>query len=275
MAWLKWLMIAVALGYGGLLALMYVFQRSLQYFPDVRHVLPAEAGLPQAEEVTFQSDDGERLLAWYVPARDDKKLVLYFQGNAGGLDLRADRFNWLTADGTGVLALCYRGYGGSTGKPTEDGLISDARAAYQFASAQFPASRIVLFGESLGTAVAIALAAERPVAGVILDAPFTSAVDVAAAAYPFAPVRWLMKDTFRSDRRIANVSVPLLVMHGEQDRIIPIEYAERLFALAHDPKRLVRFARGGHVNLDGFGAPEAVTEFLAALDNHSPANMIR
>src|SRR5882757_2429866 len=129
MSWLKGVIIIAVLIYAALLAAMYLFQRALQYFPDITRTLPAQAGLPQAEEVTFQSDDGERLLAWYVPARDDKKLVLYFQGNAGGLDLRADRFNWLTADGTGLLALRYRGYGGSTGHPSEDGLIRDARAA--------------------------------------------------------------------------------------------------------------------------------------------------
>ena len=262
---LKWLMIAAVLVYGGLLALMYVFQRALLYFPDAAHTLPAQAGLPQAEEVTFQSDDGEQLIAWYVPAREAKKLVLYFQGNAGGLNLRADRFSWLIADGTGLLALRYRGYGGSTGTPTEDGLIRDARAAYNFASARAPAKRIVLFGESLGTGVAVALAAERAIAGLILDAPFTSAVDVGAAAYPFAPVRWLMKDTFHSDERIGRVSAPLLVLHGEQDRIVPIRFGERLFALANEPKRMVRFPQGGHVNLDGFGAPKAVKEFLAGL----------
>jgi fermentation-respiration switch protein FrsA (DUF1100 family) len=265
MSTLKWLLIVAVLGYGGVLALMYVFQRALQYFPDTTHTLPAQAGLRQAEEVTFQSDDGERLLAWYMPARDGKKLVLYFQGNAGGLNLRADRFNWLTADGTGLLALCYRGYGGSSGRPSEDGLIRDARAAYQFASVRVPANRIVLFGESLGSAVAIALAAEQPSAGVILDAPFTSAADVGANAYPFAPVRWLMKDPFHSDRRIGRVTAPLLVLHGEQDRIVPIGFAERLFALANEPKRMVRFAQGGHVNLDGFGAPNAIKEFLAGL----------
>ena len=177
---------------GGLLALMFVFQRALMYFPDATHTLPAFAGLPQAEEVTLASDDGETLIAWYVGPRGDKPIVIYFQGNAGALDLRAERFTWLTADGTGLLALCYRGYGGSTGKPSEAGLVRDARAAYDFASARYPAERIVLFGESLGAAVAIALAAERAVAGVILDAPFTSAADVGAAAYPFAPVRWLV-----------------------------------------------------------------------------------
>jgi fermentation-respiration switch protein FrsA (DUF1100 family) len=242
-----------------------VFQRALMYFPDATHTLPAQAGLPQAEEVTFQSGDGEMLVAWYVPARDGKKLVIYFQGNAGGLNLRAERFTWLTADGTGLLALAYRGYGGSTGRPSEDGLIRDARAAYDFARARVPANRIVLFGESLGTAVATELAADHEIAGLILDAPFTSAADVGAAAYPFAPVRWLIKDTFHSDERIGRVSAPLLVLHGERDRIVPIAFAEKLFALAREPKRMVRFPEGGHVNLDDHGAAKVVKEFLAGL----------
>ena len=125
-----------------------------------------------------------RLIAWHVPPHGTKPVVVYFHGNAGALDLRAGRFRWLTADGTGLVALSYRGYGGSTGKPTEDGLILDATAAYDFATARYPARRIVLWGESLGTAVAIALAAEREVGGLILDAPFTSIADVGAAAYP-------------------------------------------------------------------------------------------
>jgi fermentation-respiration switch protein FrsA (DUF1100 family) len=265
MSWLKWFFIAAVLGYGGLLALMYVFQRSLLYFPDPVHRLPAPSGLPKAQEVTLQSDDGERLVAWYVPARDGKKLVLYFQGNSGGLDLRAERFTWLTADGTGLLALFYRGYGGSSGTPTEDGLIRDARAAYDFAAAQAPANHIVLFGESLGSGVAVALGAEPKIGGMILDAPFTATEDVAASAYPFVPVRRLMKDTFHSDRRIGRVMAPLLVLHGEQDNVVPIRFGERLFALANEPKRMARFPQGGHVNLDGFGAPKAIKEFLAGL----------
>jgi len=265
MTWLKWIAILAFLAYGGMLTLMYVFQRALLYFPDTAHTLPAQAGLDSAIEVTLHSDDGETLIAWYIPPHDRKKLVLYFQGNAGGLSLRADRFKWLTADGTGLLALRYRGYGGSTGAPTEDGLIRDSEAAYAFASAQVPATRVVLFGESLGTAVALALAAERPSAGVILDAPFTSIEDVAAAAYWFAPVRWLMKDTWHSDRRVGSINAPLLVLHGEQDRLVPIRFSERLFALAKEPKRMLRFSQGGHVNLDGFGAPKAVQEFLAGL----------
>ncbi|HWC92994.1 MAG TPA: alpha/beta hydrolase [Pseudolabrys sp.] len=260
---LKWLLLAVA-GYGALLVLMYVFQRSLMYFPDTKRTPPALAGLPQAEEVALRSSDGERLIAWHVPPRAGQKLVIYFQGNAGGLDLRAERFGRLTADGTGVLALCYRGYGGSTGSPSEAGLIRDALAAYDYAVARHPAARIVLWGESLGTGVAVALAAEREVGGVILDAPFSSIADVGAAAYPFAPVRWLIKDPFHSDRRIARVRAPLLIRHGEDDAVVPIRFGERLFALANEPKRFERFAGEGHVITDERGGMDSVRAFLAA-----------
>ena len=259
---LKWLLVAAA-GYGVLLVLMYVFQRSLMYFPDTKRTPPALAGLPQAEEVALVSSDGEKLIAWHVPPRAGKKLVIYFQGNAGGLDLRAERFGRLTADGTGVLALCYRGYGGSTGSPSEAGLIRDALAAYDYAVARQPAARIVLWGESLGTGIAVALAAERDVGGVILDAPFSSIADVGAAAYPFAPVRWLIKDPFHSDRRIARVHAPLLIRHGEGDAVVPIRFGQRLFALANEPKRFERFAGEGHVITDERGGMDSVRAFLA------------
>jgi fermentation-respiration switch protein FrsA (DUF1100 family) len=265
MTYLKWLLILAVVAYGGLLALMYIFQRALMYFPDAPRVAPAQAGLPRAEEVALTSSDGEKLVAWYVAPRGGKPLVLYFQGNAEGLPARVNRFTWLTADGTGLLALCYRGYGGSTGTPTESGLICDAEAAYDFARAHTPAKRIVLFGESLGTAVAVALAAGHEIGALILDAPFTSAADVGAAAYRFVPVRWSMKDTFHSDERIGRVSAPLLVLHGEQDRIVPIRFGEALFALAREPKRFVRFPQGGHVDLDDHGAAKVVKEFLAKL----------
>jgi fermentation-respiration switch protein FrsA (DUF1100 family) len=259
----KWFLIIVVLGYGGLLALMYVFQRKLMYFPDARRTAPVAAGLPQAEEITLTSSDGEKLLAWHVPPRGTKPVVIYFQGNAGALDLRVGRFQWLIADGTGLLALCYRGYGGSSGKPSEPGLIRDAIAAYDFAAARYQPSRIVLWGESLGTAVAVALAAGHKVGGLILDAPFTSAADVGAAAYPIIPVRWLIKDAWRSDLRIAGVEALILALHGERDRVVPVRFGEALFKLAKEPKRMVRFPAGTHVDLDDHGAVKVVKEFLS------------
>src|SRR3954468_10483257 len=179
MSFVKWLFIVAAAGYLAIGALMFFAQRALMYFPDRQRTPPAAGGLPQADEIMLDTADGERVLAWHVPPRGDKPVVLYFHGNGGSLRLRVDRFQKLVADGTGLLALSYRGYGGSSGKPTEAGLIEDGRAAYAFAAERY-AGRTVLWGESLGTAVAIALAAEKPVTRLILDAPFTSALDVAA-----------------------------------------------------------------------------------------------
>jgi fermentation-respiration switch protein FrsA (DUF1100 family) len=262
---LEWLLVVGVVGYGGVLMLMYVFQRKLMYFPDPKRTPPAEAGFAQAQELRLESIDGERLIAWHVPPRGDRPVMLYLHGNAGALNLRAGRFEWLIAEGDGLVALSYRGFGGSSGVPNEQGLINDALAAYDFTVQRYAARRVVLWGESLGTAVAVALAAERDVGGVILDAPFTSIADVGAAAYPFAPVRWLIKDAFRSDRRIGKVKAPILVLHGERDAIVPIRFGERLFALANEPKRMVRFPQGGHINLDDYGAIDVVREFVAGI----------
>ena len=261
MTLLKWLIGAFVV-FGGFVAFMYVAQRSMMYFPETRRTPLTDAGLHDAQEVVLETSDGEKVIAWHLPPRGDKPLVLYFHGNGGALVHRAERFRALTGDGTGLLALSYRGYGGSTGSPSETGLLADAAAAYDFAIARHPAERLVLFGESLGTGVAIALAAERKVGRVILQAPFTSAADIGAAVYPFLPVRLLMKDQFRSDERIGKVKVPLLILHGAFDRVVPLAFGERLYALANEPKRLVRFPRGDHNNLDSHGAQAAVREFL-------------
>jgi fermentation-respiration switch protein FrsA (DUF1100 family) len=173
-----------------------------------------------------------------------------------------DRFRALVADGTGLVALSYRGYAGSSGHPSEQGLLLDAAAAYAFAVERYSAERIVAWGFSLGSGVAVALAGERPVQKLILEAPYASTVDVAAAMLRIVPVRWLMTDQFRSDQRIARVTAPLLVMHGERDPAIPITQAERLFELAHPPKRFVRFPAGGHDNLDDYGAAATALEFI-------------
>jgi fermentation-respiration switch protein FrsA (DUF1100 family) len=226
------LLVGAVIAFGGFVALMYFAQRSLMYFPDRQRTPPATAGLPSAEEVVLDSEGGERVIAWHVPPRGEKPVLIYFQGNGGALVHRADRFQALTADGTGLVALSYRGYGGSTGSPSETGLIADGEAAYRFAAARYPTERIVLFGESLGSGVAVAVAAAHPIGRLILQAPFTSAADVAATVYWFLPVRLLMKDPFYSDRRIGKVKAPVLILHGARDRVVPIALGERLYALA-------------------------------------------
>jgi uncharacterized protein len=259
---LLWFAGLLAFGYGLVVLLMYLNQRSFLYFPERERTAPAAAGFSAAREVTLETADGERVIAWHLPPEGDRPVILYFHGNGGSLRLRAERFAALTADGTGLVALSYRGYGGSSGSPTEQGLIRDAEAAYRFAAEHYPARRIVLWGESLGTGVAVAIAAAHPIGGLILESPFTSTVDVAAAIYWFLPVRLLMQDQFRSDQRISRVTAPILVMHGDHDATVPIGYGERLFAMIKAPKQFVRFAGGGHSDLDSFGALAAVRNFL-------------
>jgi uncharacterized protein len=259
----KWILVVAVLGYCALIALMYVAQRTLMYFPEKQRTAPAAAGFPQAEEIVLDSADGERVIAWHVPLRDGKPVVLYFHGNGGALQHRVPRFKPLVADGLGLLALSYRGYAGSTGSPSETGFLADAAALYAFAVARYPTNRIVVWGESIGSGVAVALASTKDVAAVVLESPFTSTVDVGAKAYPFAPVRLLMKDTFRSDERIGKVRAPVLILHGALDRVVPFAFGERLFALANEPKSFVRFPRGDHNDLDRYGALEAAKKFLA------------
>ena len=264
MTLLKWLITAAA-AFGGLVVLTYVFQRSLMYFPERLRTAPAEAGFASAEEVVLGTADGEKVIAWHVPPRGERPVVLYFHGNGGALRYRVNRFKALTADGAGLVALSYRGYGGSTGSPSEAGLIADGEAAYQFAAARYPAEQIVPWGESLGSGVAIALAASHTVGRMVLEAPFTSAADVGARAYWFLPVRLLMKDQFHSDWRIGRVTVPVLFLHGARDAVVPIGLGEQLYALANEPKRFVRFADGGHEDLDQYGAVDTVRAFIAQM----------
>ena len=262
MATFKWLLILGVASYGGLIALLYVSQRALQYFPERVRTAPAEAGLPEAVEVMLDTVDGERVVAWHVPPREQQPVVIYFHGNGASLRWRVDRFRALIADGSGLVALSYRGYGGSSGRPTEAGLINDALAAYDFARGRYQPQRIVLWGESLGSAVAVALAAEHPVGHVILQSPFTSALDIATHRYWFVPVRMLMKDQFRSDLRIGKITAPVLVLHGDRDTVVPIRLGERLFDMINAPKRFVRFPGIGHNDL-GMPAVAAAKQFLA------------
>ncbi|MBW7971339.1 alpha/beta hydrolase [Bradyrhizobium sp. BR 10289] len=263
MTFLKWIAIVIAAGYCAGLALLFVKQRSMLFpIPTVERTAPAAAGFPQAEEHILTTSDGEKVIVWHVPPKPDHPIVLFFPGNGDFLSGRVSRFRGITSDGTGLVALSYRGYAGSTGVPSEHGLLQDAAAAYAFATERYEAQRIVAWGFSLGTGVAVAIASERPVGKLILEAPYTSTVDVAASLFRFVPVRLLMRDRFHSDERIARVTVPLLIMHGTNDPAIPIAFGERLFALAHEPKKLVRFSGGGHENLDDFGALEAARKFI-------------
>ena len=260
---LKWLLIVVSVGYLGGLAALFLLQRSFLFpVPQTVRTAPGAAGFPQAEEHLLTTDDGETVIVWHVPAKPGHPVVLYFHGNGDFLAGFFGRFRDVITDGTGVVALSFRGYAGSSGHPSEQGLLRDAAAAYAFTAARYSADRIVVWGFSLGSGVAVALAAEQPVGKLILEAPYTSITDIAAAVFPIFPIRLVIRDPFHSDARIARVKVPLLFMHGARDPTIPIGFGERLFALAHEPKQFVRFPEGGHNDLDAYGATAAARQFI-------------
>jgi uncharacterized protein len=265
---LKNAIVVLIFAYVLLLLAAYFGQRKLLYFPDRKRTAPEAVGLVGVKERVLATPDGEHVIAWYARAKPGKPTLLYFHGNGGSLAARASRIERFTGEGWGIYIATYRGYGGSTGSPTEAANVADARTAYDaLVNEGVPSSRIILYGESLGTGIAVRLASERPSAGLILDAPYTSIVDIAARRYPIFPVGLALHDRYDSKTLISKVKVPVLVLHGERDRVIPIEMGRALLALANEPKRFVSFPNGGHSDLydNGNNALAAVRDWIAGL----------
>jgi hypothetical protein len=265
--WIKLALGAAAL-YGVIGLVAYLGQRKLMYFPDRERTLPAEVGLVGVAERVLETPDGERVIAWYGRARPDRPTLLYFHGNGGSLAIRASRIARFMDEGWGVYMMTYRGYGGSTGSPSEAANVADARLAYHALIKEgVPPKSIIVYGESLGSGIAVRIAAALPVGGVILDAPYTSIVDVAAQAYPFLPVRLFLIDRYETTRHIAGIEAPLLILHGEHDGVVPVAMGRELAGLAPEPKRLVLFPNGSHSDLyiNGNNAIDAVRAWIGSL----------
>ena len=237
----------VVFTYGAIILAMYVYQRNLQYHPENKGLTPESAGISGASVETLITPDGERIIVWYAPATAGMPTILYFHGNAGEIGDRPLRFKFYQSHGFGVAYVSYRGYGGSSGEISERGLIADATTAYDWlvANATDP-KMIVLVGESLGTGVAVQLAARKTVGAMALEAPYTSTADIAANIYWWLPVRILMKDQFKSVEYISSIKAPLLIIHGDRDTLIPLEFGERFFAAANEPKEMLVAKGFGH-----------------------------
>lgn len=247
LALVKLTLVTYGVLYATALSGMYVFQRDLQYFPSRRDPSIQALGLREVDSVELPTPDGETLILWLSRPSGEAPVILFLHGNAGEIADRADRFAFYQSRGYGVAFLSWRGYGGSTGRPSEAGLLTDAQAAYDhLRGLGIPPRRIVLVGESLGTGPAVMTAARNPVGAVVLEAPYSAAVDIARAAYPWLPVGLLMKDQFRSRDHIASIRAPLLVLHGEDDRVIPRGFGQRLFDAAADPKTFLSLGPVGH-----------------------------
>lgn len=259
--------LVLAVAWLAILALVYPMQRRMLFLPDPERVSPASVRLEGFAEETLTTPDGERLVAWWRAPRGDRPVVLYFHGNGGNLSYRAGRYGALGDAGFGVLAISYRGYGGSTGSPSERALVADGRQALGHLRAKgVPARRIVVFGESLGSGVAVQVAAAERVGGVILDSPFTSAADVAARQWWFLPVHLLMWDRFDSLARITEIGAPLLVLHGDRDGIVPYDMGQRLYAAALEPKAHVTLPGAGHTAPIREGAWPHIRAFLERIE---------
>lgn len=255
----------ILLAYLGAAAYMGLNQRAFLFRVDATPAPAAASGLPWAEDVVLSVEDGVTLAGWLVPPqRADAPVIVYFHGNAGTLMRRVERFRQLTESGAGLIAFHYRGYGGSTGEPDEVSLTGDSWAIFQEAMRRYPDHRRVIYGESLGSGVATQLAARVSAEALILDSPFLSVLDRASATYPWLPVSWLLNHPFRSDLAMPHVRMPLLVLHGARDTVVPISDGERLYALAREPKVFVRFDEAGHVAAFRYGGTEHIRRFLKA-----------
>ena len=223
-------------------------QREFQYTLGGTRSTPEAAAAAGFTEVKVPTEDGERLDGWWLAPPAGRGVVLFLHGTPGTVPEHTWRFAQLKHSGLGILAIDWRGYGGSTGQPTELGLRADARAGFDFIRSAAPQSRIAVFGESLGTGPAVALAHDRPVAGVLLNAPYASVRRLFELRRPFLPYRWLMSDPFDSEALIGGVGVPVMILHGTADPNVPVEEAHRLYAAAREPKRIIVDEGAGHLN---------------------------
>lgn len=253
--------------YAALVFGAWLLQRELMYHPDTVRVDPEVFGLDGVEEIVLTAPDDHRVLAWWAKPRPGKLTLLYFHGNAGSLATRGERLKAYQDAGYGILMMTYRGYGGSTGKPSERSNVSDGKRAYAWLRAQgIEAKGIVVYGESLGSGVATQVAAEMSVASVILDAPYTTMVAVAEIHYPYLPARWFMTDRYLTRDYIRKIEAPLLIVHGSQDGVIPARMGRELFELAVPPKRFELIEGAGHNDHWTFGSQQRIFAWLEALE---------
>ena len=239
--------IGLALGYLGLVAFVYVRQPKMLYCP-ARQIeqTPAALGL-LFEEVTFRAADGVMISAWYIPAPDARAVLLFCHGNAGNISHRLDSIRIFHELGLSVLIFDYRGYGKSNGEPTEKGTYLDAEAAWNFLvqNKGTDPARMVIFGRSLGSAVATELAAKKKAGALIVESGFTSIPDLGRKYYPYLPVGLISRYHYASIDKVSGLSLPKLFIHSPEDEIIPYDQGMKLFARAAEPKEFLKL-RGDH-----------------------------
>ena len=223
--------------YFSILILTYVFQRNLLYHPSENNYYGDKIIVP-IEKVRIKTRDNIELLSWYHNKNlDNYKTILFLHGNAGSLENRIHKINHFKDMKVNFLIVAWRGFSGNKGEPTEEGLYEDARSAINWLKLKgVKENNIIVYGESLGTGVATEIAQNRNFGGIILESPFTSMIDAGKDKYPFLPVRLLLKDKYESDKKIKNINIPILIMHGKIDNIVPFSMGKKMYELANNPK---------------------------------------
>jgi alpha-beta hydrolase superfamily lysophospholipase len=241
------MVLIAGLGYGGVCAWFALNARSFVFLPIARvSISPQAAGLRNVAEVTVGTEDAKRLYGWWTPPASGHGATLILTGKGVVISDYAGLFHDLAEHGLGVLGIDYRGNGASTGRPSEAGLRTDARAGFDFIQGVAPQAKIAVYGESLGTGIAVGLAHDRRVAGVLLNSPYASVVRLFELRGPPLPYRLIMPDQLDSEAMVATVGVPLLILHGTADEAIPVSEARRLFAAAREPKAMIEVAGAAH-----------------------------
>ena len=215
----------------------YIFQRNLLYHPSENNY-SGDKLLVFVEKVKIKTEDNIELTSWYHNKNhNDYKTIIFFHGNAGSLENRVHKINHFKEMNINFLLVSWRGFNGNQGKPSENGLYNDARSAIKWLESKgVKEKNIIIYGESLGTAVAVEIAQFKNFAGIILESPFTSMIDAGKNKYPFLPVKFLLKDKYESNKKIKNIKSPILIMHGKKDNIVPFHMGEKMFELANEPK---------------------------------------
>ena len=251
--------------YCGLVVFIYFYQRKMQYHPDRNDPgAPKDSGVGDMSVIQLKTSDKAEIYAWFAPPKKKGgKVVVLFHGNAGNIAGRGVKARYFLDSGYGVLLSEYRGFGGNPGNPTEQGLYKDGRAALKWLDDQgYTAGQIVLYGESIGSGVAVQLSMEIQPPYLILEAPFTSAADIARRSYPFLPVDKMMHDRYDSIHKIGKIKTSLLIVHGDEDPTIPIDCGKELFDAANHPKEFCSIAGGGHSDLYDHHAGHIIVEWL-------------
>ena len=229
--------IGILIIYASVLIVLFIFQRNLMYHPNENNYFGDKLEV-EIEKVKITTSDNLNLLGWFHN-KDLKKFktIVYFHGNAGSLDNRIYKLNYFKNMDVNFLIIAWRGFSGNKGKPSEKGLYEDGKSTIKFLKNLGVTEKdIIIYGESLGTGIATEIAQNRKLGGLILETPFTSMIEAAKNFYPYIPVGLLLKDKYKNDKKIKNINIPILVMHGEADQIVPFWMGKKIYEIANQPK---------------------------------------